>query len=77
MEPSSLHRLNGRPLRGEDMLQVYYPQLARVCELLGAEHINIEYAYSGLDSNNAPVVFFGVKDAGKAAMVLDKIAVAA
>ena len=52
-------------------------ELAHVCELLGAEHINIEYAYSGLDSTNSPVVFFGVKDAGKAAMVLDKIAVAA
>jgi len=30
-----------------------------------------------LDSANSPVIFFGVKDAGKAAMVLDKIAAAA
>ena len=52
-------------------------ELARAASQLGGSNINIEYAYSGLDSNNAPVVFFGVKDAGKAAMVLDKIAVAA
>ena len=52
-------------------------ELAHAASQLGGSNINIEYAYSGLDSNNAPVVFFGVKDAGKAAMVLDKIAVAA
>ena len=52
-------------------------ELAHAASQLGGSNINIEYAYSGLDSNNAPVVFFGVKDAGKAAMILDKIAAAA
>jgi hypothetical protein len=52
-------------------------QLAHAASELGGSNINIEYAYSGLDSSNSPVVFFGVKDAGKAAMVIDKIAAAA
>jgi hypothetical protein len=52
-------------------------ELGRAASELGGSNINIEYAYSGLDSNNQPVVFFGVKDAGRAAMVLDKIAAAA
>jgi len=52
-------------------------ELARAASELGGSNINIEYAYSGLDSSNQPVVFFGVKDAGKAAIVLDKIAAAA
>jgi len=52
-------------------------ELAHAASQLGGSNINIEYAYSGLDSTNSPVVFFGVKDAGKAAMVLDKIAAAA
>ena len=52
-------------------------ELARAATDLGGSNINIEYAYSGLDSANAPVVFFGVKDASKAAAVLDKIAIAA
>src|SRR5712692_280938 len=52
-------------------------ELAHAASELGGSNINIEHAYSGLDSSNAPVVFFGVKDAGKAAMVLDKIAIAA
>src|SRR5882672_10352300 len=43
-------------------------ELAHAASELGGSNINIEYAYSGLDSSNAPVVFFGVKDAGKAAM---------
>ena len=52
-------------------------ELAHAASQLGGSNINIEYAYSGLDSSNSPVVFFGVKDAGKAAMILDKIAAAA
>lgn len=52
-------------------------QLARAASELGRSNINIEYAYSGLDSNSAPVVFFGVKDASKAVTVLDKVAAAA
>src|SRR5437868_15132088 len=47
-------------------------ELAHAASDLGGSNINIEYAYSGLDSSNSPVVFFGVKDAGKAAMILDK-----
>jgi len=52
-------------------------ELAQAASQLGLSNINIEYAYSGFDASNAPVVFFGVKDAGKAAMILDKIATAA
>jgi hypothetical protein len=52
-------------------------ELAHAASQLGGSNINIEYAYSGLDASNSPVVFFGVKDAGKAAMILDKIAAAA
>ena len=52
-------------------------ELAHAASQLGGSNINIEYAYSGLDPTNSPVVFFGVKDAAKAAMVLDKIAAAA
>ena len=52
-------------------------QLAHAASDLGGSNINIDYAYSGLDASGSPVVFFGVKDAGKAAMVLDKIAAAA
>lgn len=52
-------------------------ELGRAATELGGSNINIEYAYSGLDSSNSPVVFFGVKDAGRAAMILDKIAAAA
>jgi hypothetical protein len=52
-------------------------ELAHAASQLGGSNINIEYAYSGLDSANSPVIFFGVKDAGKAAIVLDKIAAAA
>ena len=51
--------------------------LAHAASQLGGSNVNIEYAYSGLDSTNAPVVFFGVKDVSKAVTVLDKIAAAA
>ncbi len=52
--------------------------LARVAAQLGDAKININYAYSGLDPNtNLPLVIFGVKEAGQAAMILDKIAAAA
>ena len=52
-------------------------QLSRAASQLGEANINIEYAYSGLDSTSAPVVFFGVKDVNKAVAILDKIAMAA
>lgn len=52
-------------------------QLARAALQLGESNINIEYAYSGLDAHNSPVVFFGVKDVSKTVAVLDKIEAAA
>ncbi len=52
-------------------------ELAHAASELGGANINIEYAYSGLDPKNNPVVFFGVKDVGKAATILDKVAAAA
>jgi hypothetical protein len=52
-------------------------ELGRAASQLGEADINIEHAYSGLDASNSPVVFFGVKDIGKAVAVLDKVALAA
>jgi hypothetical protein len=52
-------------------------ELGRAASQLGEANINIEHAYSGLDANNSPVVFFSVKDVNKAVAVLDKIALAA
>jgi hypothetical protein len=75
--------LDGEHLKHADteVVQTKLPNkpgaLARAASELGGSAINIEYAYSGLDSNNQPMVFFGVKDAGRAAMILDKIAAAA
>jgi len=64
-----------------DVAQVRLPnrpgELRRVASQLGEANINIERAYSGLDSTDSPVVFFGVKDVNKAVAVLDKIAKAA
>jgi hypothetical protein len=53
-------------------------ELARAASQLGEAKININYAYCGVDpGTNAPVVIFGVKEAGQAARVLDRIAAAA
>ena len=64
-----------------DVVQVRLPnrpgELRRATAQLGEANINIEHAYSGLDSTDSPVVFFGVKDVNKAVAVLDKIAKAA
>jgi len=64
-----------------DVAQVRLPnrpgELRRAASQLGEANINIEHAYSGLDSTDSPVVFFGVKDVNKAVAVLDKIAKAA
>ena len=64
-----------------DVVQVRLPnrpgELRRAAAQLGEANINIEHAYSGLDSTDSPVVFFGVKDVNKAVAVLDKIAKAA
>jgi hypothetical protein len=46
-------------------------ELAHVCELLGAEHINIEYAYCSSGGRNGKTVgIFKVTNAGKAMRVL-------
>jgi hypothetical protein len=64
-----------------DVAQVRLPnrpgELRRAASQLGEANINIEHAYSGLDSTDSPVVFLGVKDVNKAVAVLDKIAKAA
>jgi hypothetical protein len=46
-------------------------ELAHLCELLGAEHINIEYAYCSSGSRNGKTVgIFKVSNSGKAMKVL-------
>jgi hypothetical protein len=46
-------------------------ELAHVCELLGAEHINIEYAYCSSGGRNGRTVgIFKVSNSGKAMRVL-------
>ena len=46
-------------------------EIARLASRLGKANININYAYCGLEPvTNAPLVFFGVADASKAASVL-------
>ncbi len=53
-------------------------ELARAASQLGDAKININYAYCGLDpGTNTPLVIFGVKETGQAAMILDRIAAAA
>jgi hypothetical protein len=53
-------------------------ELARAATKLGDSNININYAYCGLESGtNAPVLIFGVTDAGKAATILDQAAAGA
>ena len=53
-------------------------ELARAASRLGDANINIHYAYFGLEpSMNAPLLFFGVTEVGRAAKVLEQAAVAA
>ena len=53
-------------------------ELARAASRLGEANININYAYGGIDpSTNAPLIIFGVTDAGQAATILDRTAAAA
>ena len=53
-------------------------EIARVASLLGKANININYAYCGLESaTNAPLVFFGVTEVGRAAQLLEQAAAAA
>ena len=48
-------------------------ELAHVCELLGADHINIEYAYCSSGSRNGKTVgIFKVSNASKAMRVLSE-----
>jgi hypothetical protein len=45
---------------------------------LGKANININYAYCGLEpGTNAPLVFFGVAEVGKAVSVLEHVSAAA
>jgi hypothetical protein len=53
-------------------------ELARAAFKLGEASININYAYCGIEpGTNAPLLFFGVADAGRAAKILDEAATAA
>jgi len=65
-----------------DVAQIRLPhrpgELARAASRLGAADININYAYAGLEpESNAPLVFFGVADAARAAAILDEATAAA
>jgi hypothetical protein len=53
-------------------------ELGRAAVRLGDANINISYAYSGADpATNAPILIFGVSEAGKAATILDQASAAA
>lgn len=53
-------------------------EIARLASRLGRAGININYAYCGLEPDtNAPLVFFSVEDAYKAATILEQFGVAA
>src|SRR2546430_10048776 len=53
-------------------------ELARAATRLGEANININYAYCGVDpSTNIPLVIFGVAEAGRAAVILDRTAAVA
>ncbi len=53
-------------------------ELARAASRLGEASININYIYCGVEAGtNAPLVIFGVTDAGKAASILDQAATTA
>jgi hypothetical protein len=53
-------------------------EVGRVASRLGEANININYAYCGLEATtNAPLMFFGVAEVGKAAPILEQAAAAA
>src|SRR5437899_2695950 len=53
-------------------------ELARAASNLGEASVNINYAYCGIEpGTNAPLLIFGVADAGRAAKILDEAAAAA
>ncbi|PYU20996.1 MAG: amino acid-binding protein [Acidobacteria bacterium] len=65
-----------------DVAQVTLPnrpgELARVAGKLGEANININYAYAGIEPNtNAPLLFFGVAEVGRAVQLLDQTTSAA
>jgi len=65
-----------------EVVQVKLPhrpgELARVASRLGEAKININYAYCGLEpATNAPLMFFGVTEVGKASPILEQAAAAA
>jgi hypothetical protein len=48
-------------------------ELARVADQLGEAHINIKYAYFGVDSGtNAPLVILGISELSHAISILDR-----
>jgi len=52
-------------------------EIARIASQLGKADININYAYCGLEpTTNAPLVFFGVTDVGRAVSMLERSAAA-
>jgi hypothetical protein len=53
-------------------------EVGRVASRLAEANININYAYCGLEATtNAPLMFFGVTEVGKAASILEQAAAAA
>jgi hypothetical protein len=53
-------------------------ELARAASKLGEAGVNINYGYCGIEpGTNAPLLIFGVADAGRAAKILDEVAAAA
>jgi hypothetical protein len=53
-------------------------ELARAAARLGEANINITFGYVGVDPiTNAPMVFFGVPEVGRAAKLLDQAVAAA
>ncbi len=53
-------------------------ELARAASKLGEASVNINYGYCGIEpGTNAPLLIFGVADAGRAAKILDEAAAAA
>jgi hypothetical protein len=70
------------PYKETEVVQAKFPhrpgELARAALQLGEANINIEHAYCGIDpGTNAPLLIFGVAEAGRAAKILDKTAAAA
>lgn len=66
----------------QEVAQIKLPhrpgELARAASRLGEANININYTYCGLEAGtNAPLVFFGVADVGRAVSILDQVAASA